>query len=129
MPEVALRKELFRRGFRFRLHIRKLPGSPDIVLARYKLAIFVHGCFWHRHKGCKLATVPKIRTEFWQEKFKKNIERDEAILRELRGMGWNAAVVWQCEISRSTEATVDMLIDHFLIAKTRSLGSLNHKAE
>lgn len=97
-PELLVRSLLHRNGFRFRLHKKDLPGKPDIVLAKYKAAIFVHGCFWHRHKGCPDATTPKSRTDFWENKFKENVERDKRTATALRDLGWNPIVVWECEI-------------------------------
>jgi DNA mismatch endonuclease (patch repair protein) len=97
-PETKLRKALFARGFRYRLNVRKLPGSPDIVLPKYKAAIFVHGCFWHRHEGCKYATTPKSRVEFWKEKFEANVARDRRNVEKLLEMGWRVAVVWECAL-------------------------------
>lgn len=97
-PEVKLRKALFAKGYRYRINVRSLPGSPDIVLPKYKVAIFVHGCFWHRHKGCKYATMPKTREEFWKKKFDANIVRDKQNIEKLIGMGWRVAIVWECVI-------------------------------
>lgn len=94
--EVLLRKALHARGLRFRLNVRSLPGSPDIVLPRYRAAILVHGCYWHRHKGCPKTTTPSTNVEFWQKKFQANVERDRRILRELLEAGWRVAVVWEC---------------------------------
>lgn len=99
-PELLVRSILHRNGFRFRLHKNGLPGKPDIVLARYKTVIFVHGCFWHRHKGCPDATTPKTRTAFWVNKFKENTERDKRTGEALRDLGWNVIIVWECEILR-----------------------------
>lgn len=98
MPEIAVRSMLHRAGYRFRLHSKSLPGKPDIVLPKYKTVIFVHGCFWHRHKGCKYAYLPKSRITFWKNKFKQNIERHEIVAKELRMLGWQVVVVWSCEI-------------------------------
>ena len=83
-PELVVRRYLHRHGFRFRLHSRKLPGIPDLVLPKYGVVVMVHGCYWHRHKGCRLAYTPKIRTAFWNEKFVKNIERDRAVIADLK---------------------------------------------
>ena len=101
-PELALRKALHRLGFRFRLHGRGLPGKPDIVLPKYHTAIFVHGCFWHRHKGCKVASTPKSNTEFWVEKFERNVRRDAVASEQLEAAGWRVAIAWECEL-RSPE--------------------------
>ena len=106
VPELALRKALHRLGFRFRLHNKKLPGKPDIVLPKYKTAIFVHGCFWHRHPGCKVATTPKSNTAFWVEKFDKNVRRDAKVKGELEQLGWDVYTVWECELS-SEKSTAD----------------------
>ena len=99
-PELKVRSFLFRQGFRFRLHVKKLPGHPDIVLAKYKTVIEVRGCFWHRHPGCKIATTPSSNIDFWQEKFRKNVERDIANAAELKKSGWNLIVVWGCETTK-----------------------------
>ena len=97
--ELIVRSTLHRMGYRFRLHVKKLPGHPDIVLQKRRAVIFVHGCFWHRHPGCKYAYIPKSRQEFWAEKFKENVVRDEKVTEELKGLGWKVLVVWECEIS------------------------------
>jgi DNA mismatch endonuclease (patch repair protein) len=98
-PEIRLRSSLHRIGFRFRKNDKKLPGKPDIVLPKYRTIILVHGCYWHRHEGCKRATTPKSNTEFWIKKFKRNIARDEEVKSELESMGWHVIIVWECEIS------------------------------
>jgi DNA mismatch endonuclease (patch repair protein) len=95
-PELALRRALHARGFRFRLHRKDLPGSPDIVLPRFKVAIFVHGCFWHRHTGCKKAYVPKSNVDQWVAKFRTNVNRDALSDRALQEMGWRVIIVWEC---------------------------------
>jgi len=95
-PEMMLRKILHARGFRYRLHNRKLPGKPDLVFPRYHAVLFVHGCFWHRHEGCKYATTPASNAEFWQEKFKKNVARDQQAVEALLRDGWRVGVVWEC---------------------------------
>ena len=97
-PEKIVRSFLHGSGFRFRLHVMNLPGKPDLVLARYKAVIFVHGCFWHRHKDCKKATTPQSRKEFWEEKFKRNVIRDKENCQALRRDGWNVLVIWECEL-------------------------------
>ena len=99
-PEIAVRKLLHSMGYRFRLHRKDLPGSPDIVLPKYKTVIFVHGCFWHRHQNCKYASNPKTRREFWEKKFKENIERDKKTQEKLKNLGWKTKIVWECEIKK-----------------------------
>lgn len=97
-PELATRKLLHRLGYRYRLHRKDLPGTPDICFPARRKAIFVHGCFWHRHEGCRRTTMPKVRTSFWEEKFRQNIERDYRKIIALRELGWNTLVVWECEM-------------------------------
>ena len=97
-PELILRSLLHRAGYRFRLHAPDLPGKPDIVLPKYRTIIFVHGCFWHRHEGCANATMPKSRTEFWEEKFRRTVERDEMKQRQLEELGWKVVTVWECDL-------------------------------
>jgi DNA mismatch endonuclease (patch repair protein) len=96
-PELIVRRLLHRMGYRFRLHGKNLPGRPDIVLKKYKTVIFVHGCFWHRHKGCKNCTTPSNRREWWLKKLNGNAARDRLHLRALRRLGWRALVVWECQ--------------------------------
>ena len=96
-PEIRVRKFLHAAGYRFRLHRRDLPGTPDIVMQGRRLAIFVHGCFWHRHDGCPRSTTPKTRVSFWRAKFKANVRRDEAVRAALEELGWRVVVVWECE--------------------------------
>jgi len=97
-PEIKVRKVLHSMGYRFRLHRKDLPGSPDIVLPKYKTVIFVHGCFWHRHENCKYASNPKTRQEFWEAKFRENINRDKLNQENLSSKGWKIIIVWECEI-------------------------------
>ena len=96
-PELLVRRFLHAQGFRYRLHRRDLPGRPDIVLPKYHMVVFVHGCFWHRHPGCRLAAVPATRPEFWAQKFKENVLRDCGQMESLRRTGWRVTVVWECE--------------------------------
>lgn len=96
-PEMLVRRVLHAKGYRFRLQRRDLPGCPDIVLPKHKLAIFVHGCFWHRHLGCRLASTPKTRVGFWTSKFEENIKRDKRAIEALQCLGWHTTVVWECE--------------------------------
>ena len=100
-PEIAVRKLLHSLGYRFRLHRKDLPGSPDIVLPKYKTVIFVHGCFWHRHENCKYATSPKTREEFWENKFNANINRDLEVQKEIKNIGWKSIILWECEINKN----------------------------
>lgn len=99
-PELIVRRALYARGFRYTLHPRDLPGRPDVSFKQRQKIIFVHGCFWHRHEGCRKATFPKTRPDFWQEKFLRNIERDHRKIRELRDLGFDAIVVWECETAK-----------------------------
>lgn len=95
-PELRVRKALFAGGFRFRLHRRDLPGVPDVVLPGKRIAIFVHGCFWHMHSGCKNAKLPSSRQDFWRDKLARNVERDEVSVAALIRLGWRVLVVWEC---------------------------------
>ena len=97
-PEVAVRKIIHGMGYRFRINYKKMPGSPDLVMPKYKLAIFVHGCFWHRHKGCRKTRMPKTNVEFWREKFESNIKRDRLVQNQIRKLGWGVLIIWECEI-------------------------------
>jgi DNA mismatch endonuclease (patch repair protein) len=97
-PELTVRRLLHRMGYRFRLHRKDLPGRPDIVLPRYRSVIFVHGCFWHGHSGCRAAARPTSNAEFWNRKLDSNIQRDQAVRQELTGQKWNVLVVWECEL-------------------------------
>lgn len=108
-PEIALRKGLHALGLRFRLDNRKLPGKPDIVLPRHKSVVFVHGCFWHRHEGCKVATTPKSNTDFWVQKFDRNVARDARVTGDLEALGWRVFVVWECELDSGRKASAAAL--------------------
>ena len=98
-PEVWVRSKLHTAGYRFRLHVKGLPGKPDIVLPKYNTIIFVNGCFWHRHKGCKYAYKPKTRVDFWNQKLNRNIKRQDEVIKELRDLEWKVLVIWECEVS------------------------------
>nr|ABE10743.1 DNA mismatch endonuclease vsr [uncultured Prochlorococcus marinus clone ASNC1092] len=111
-PEIAVRKILHSMGYRFRLHRKDLPGSPDIVLPQYKTAIFVHGCFWHRHENCKYASIPKTRKEFWENKFKANVKRDLEIQEKIKNIGWESVIIWECE-TKNIENLKGKIIDNF----------------
>ena len=97
-PEIEVRKILHEMGYRFRLHRKDLPGNPDIVLPKYKTAIFVNGCFWHQHEGCKYACLPKTKTDFWKKKLEGNKQRDKVKQSQLNELGWKIINVWECEI-------------------------------
>ena len=105
-PEILLRSLLHREGFRFRLHDKQLPGKPDIVLPRYRTVIFVNGCFWHRHKNCKFAYMPKSRKRFWSTKFERTVKRDQEKQEALTNMNWQVIVVWECELKKQREKIV-----------------------
>lgn len=98
-PEKIIRSILHKLGFRFRINRKDLPGKPDIVLPKYKTVIFVHGCFWHQHEGCKIASKPKSNSEYWKAKFTKNIQRDKKNQKKLRAMGYRVIVIWECEVN------------------------------
>ena len=118
-PEVAVRRLLHSLGYRYRLHRRELPGSPDICFPSRKKAVFVHGCFWHRHDGCARATTPKTRTSFWEDKFHKNVVRDRRNMTGLAEFGWDATVVWECE-TKNLERLASRLV-RFLDSNPRSV--------
>jgi DNA mismatch endonuclease (patch repair protein) len=114
-PEVLVRKFLFSQGFRYKLHDKKLPGKPDIVLPKYKTVIFVHGCFWHGHKGCKYFVVPKTRTEWWLNKINGNAERDKKAIKELKKLGYKIINIWECELkSKKISRTLSSLEKRFV---------------
>lgn len=96
-PEILVRRALHAMGYRFRLHRRDLSGCPDIVLPRFRVAVMVHGCFWHQHEGCCIARVPKTRSDFWREKFRRNKARDEKVARALHSAGWKVVTIWECQ--------------------------------
>lgn len=108
-PEIKVRSLLHRLGFRFRIHKKNLPGKPDIVLAKYKAVIFVNGCFWHGHQGCKISKIPKSNTDFWTNKIQRNIEHDELNIAKLLDAKWRVLVIWECEINREHELTQKIL--------------------
>ena len=113
-PEMLVRRGLHRLGFRFRVYAENLPGSPDLVVKRYRAVVFVHGCYWHRQVGCRYATTPATRPEFWQEKFEANVERDQRHQKMLREAGWRVFVVWECALRADVSAIArlaDGLVD------------------
>ncbi len=109
-PEIEVRRAIHRAGFRFRLHRSDLPGNPDVVFPRHRLALFVHGCFWHRH-GCKRTTMPATNREFWSEKFRRTVERDQRALKELEEIGWKTAVIWECQLETGINALLETLTE------------------
>ena len=114
-PERIVRSLLHGRGYRFRLHRKDLPGKPDIVLPKYKTVIFVHGCFWHRHKGCKYAYNPKSKVKFWNQKFTQNIERQKEVTKQLRKLKWKVLVIWECEVGNEK-----LIRDRFKLIKKKN---------
>lgn len=107
-PELKLRHALWQLGFRYRVNVKRLPGSPDIVLPKYRTVIFVHGCFWHGHKDCKKYTVPKSNTDFWVEKVARNQQRDQDVWRQLEAKDWSVIIVWECELEKKRfDKTID----------------------
>ena len=102
-PEIIVRKYLFARGLRYRKNVKRLPGTPDIVFPKYKTAVFVNGCFWHGHKGCKYSHLPSSNFEYWEKKIADNIERDERKKRELEGLGYRVLIIWQCQLKSNTK--------------------------
>ena len=120
-PEIYLRKLLFARGYRYGVNSKSVPGHPDIYMKKYNTAVFVHGCFWHRHEGCKYAYMPKSRVEFWRKKFDTNIKRGEFVRKELESKKIKVLIVWECTIKRmkkdkKTEEEVISLIEKFLLS-------------
>lgn len=111
-PEMVVRRWLHSEGFRYSLHSRRLPGCPDLVLRRYHTVIFINGCFWHGHPGCDMFRMPRSNVEFWQEKIRRNKERDAQEVAALEALGWNVIVVWECELSRrARDLTLRNLVD------------------
>lgn len=109
-PEMILRSLLFKLGFRYRVHKKDLPGKPDIVFVKQKIAIFVHGCFWHYHQDCHEGRIPSTNSNFWKNKLEKNIIRDENNIKTLQSIGWKVLVVWECEIEREINKTVEKIV-------------------
>lgn len=119
-PERAVRSILHRLGYRFRLHAKSLPGRPDVVLPRYSTALFVHGCFWHRHVACPFAYTPKTRVKFWAKKFTTNVVRDRRAISDLHAQGWNVLVVWECDL-RDSES-LSRRLDGALLRQSHTLN-------
>lgn len=117
-PEMAVRRLLHGAGIRYVLNDRRLPGSPDIVMPRYRVCVFVHGCYWHRHSGCKYATTPSSRTDFWLSKFQANVTRDTRNINALIALGWRVLVLWECGLRRSNlNAQLDWLVSEIKLGE------------
>lgn len=118
-PEEIVRKYLFSQGFRYRKNYGKLPGRPDVVLPKYKTCIFVNGCFWHKHDGCKYFVWPKSNIEFWRDKITRNTIRDKKIYKELKSNGWNVLIVWECELKKERlNETLSLLVTDIIHSKS-----------
>lgn len=131
-PEWILRCGLHRRGLRYVLGGRRLPGRPDLVFPRYRAVVFVHGCFWHRHAGCRDATTPKSNADFWRAKFEENVERDARKQGELERLGWRVRVVWECELQRRTGEVIDEVAawidpEHGVAGMPKTYGMLDRR--
>ena len=109
-PEMILRSALFRKGYRFRVHKKDLPGKPDIVLPKYHLVIFVHGCFWHYHKKCNEGRIPSSNSKFWEEKLERNVKKDANNIKALKKENWKVFVIWECEIEKQFEKSIKHLV-------------------
>lgn len=116
-PEMILRSQLFKDGFRFRVNKKDLPGKPDIVLPRYKTAIFVNGCFWHLHKRCKEGNIPKSNKIYWKTKLFKNVQRDRSNIKQLRRLGWHVLTFWECEIENHLPSLISKIEKHLIKRK------------
>lgn len=113
-PEIKVRSYLFKLGFRFRKNVQKLPGKPDIVLPKYSTVIFINGCFWHHHQGCRYAYIPKTRTKFWLDKFSKNLENDKKNKVILQQLGWKVVVIWECMLKNDFNKTMSTVVDQIV---------------
>lgn len=127
-PELQVRKALFAMGYRFRLHRKDLPGRPDIVLPRWRVAILVHGCFWHGHKDCRYAKTPSTRTAFWAAKLESNRQRDQRDLESLRAAGWRTLVIWECFLRSPLRANLDVALNDWIEGSLET-GELREPAE
>jgi len=113
LPEIRIRKALWQMGYRYRLHYKLLPGKPDIVIIKYKIAIFINGCFWHRHKNCIEASFPKTNSDYWETKISKNIERDKRNQKEIKKLGWKTIVIWECMVKKEKKDNIKLLENIF----------------
>ncbi len=109
-PEERVRKYLFSQGFRYRKNDNRLPGKPDLVFPKYRCVVFINGCFWHKHEGCKYFVWPKSNVDFWRNKINSNVERDNRQHKELEALGWNVIVIWECELKHSFDETMNRLV-------------------
>ena len=117
-PEEIVRKYLFSKGFRYRKNDKRYPGKPDIVLPKYRTVVFVNGCFWHQHPGCKAAALPKTNVDFWKEKLQRNVDRDKKQIQELERDGWKVIIIWECEIKTKKKRDERLkLLVHQIISK------------
>ena len=132
-PEMIVRKYLFSHGFRYRLNHPRLPGRPDIVLRKYHTCIFVNGCFWHGHKGCKYYVIPKSNTEFWTNKINRNIARDERVQKELAQMGWHCITIWECDLKpqkrEQTLISLEYTLNHIYLKDHTVSYSINEEED
>jgi len=123
-PEILVRKYLFSLGFRYRVNYKKLPGKPDIVLPKYKTLIFIDGCFWHGHIGCRYFVIPKTRTEFWTDKISANIETDRTVREKLENMGWLVLTIWECELKKEKREKTLSNLTEMLKGRINNAGFL-----
>ncbi len=129
-PEMLVRRYLFSCGFRYRLHVRSLPGNPDIVLKKYKTVIFVNGCFWHGHEGCDMHRIPKSNVEFWKTKIERNRQRDKAERAVLKMLGWTVIVIWECQLRKNNrDATLQRLVFELSRLQLKSYGASYYSDE
>jgi len=127
-PEIIVRKFLHSNGLRYRLYNKKLPGKPDLTINKYQTVVFVNGCFWHGHKGCKYFVIPKTRTEFWKGKIEKTIQRDQAVIKKIVELGWQSLVIWECDLKPDKkEETLSNLLDKIINSEQSVYGKKNKK--
>jgi DNA mismatch endonuclease (patch repair protein) len=120
-PEISLRRAMHAAGFRYKLHVKDLPGKPDLVFPRYGAVVFVHGCFWHRHVGCRWTTSPSTNVDFWSAKFEQNVQRDRRSLEMLRKLGWRVALVWECALRKHPAEQICKSVSEWLLASEETL--------
>ena len=123
-PEIWVRKYLFACGFRYRINVKKLPGTPDIVLPKYKTAIFVNGCFWHGHKNCRYFVIPKPRPEWWLDKINRNIDRDQANILALKKSGWRVITIWECQLKPAIRDDTLLNLSKIILIKFSTEGKV-----